>query len=104
MQIFKQRLTFLVIGVTLLTLVPALTACSSIVTIRPLDSPTPNSEEPSAAQGSSFRTSKGFDPVAYVNGLWDSKILPKATNESVDLAMLLGEIAKNKDTASQVYG
>jgi predicted lipoprotein len=104
MQTFKQRLTYLVILVTLMTLVGALTACSSIVTLRPLDTPTPSSEEPSAAQGSSFRTSKGFDPVAYVNGIWDSKILPKATNESVDLTMLLGEIAKNKDAASQKYG
>ena len=104
MQTFKQRLVFHAISITLLTLVLSLTACSSIVTIRPLDTPTPSSEEPSATQGSSFRTSKGFDPVTYVNGLWDSKILPQATNESVDLAMLLGEIAKNKDTASQVYG
>ncbi len=104
MQTFKQRLVFLVTSVTLLTFALTVTACSSIVTIRPLDTPTPSSEEPSAAQGSSFRTSKGFDPVAYVNGLWDSKILPKATNESVDLTMLLGEIAKNKDAASQKYG
>ncbi len=104
MQTFKQRLAALVISMTLVTLALSVTACSSIVTIRPLDTPTPSSEEPSAAQGSSFRTSKGFDPVAYVNGLWDSKILPKATNESVDLAMLLGEIAKDKDAASQKYG
>ncbi len=104
MQTFKRRLVFLVIGVTLLTLMLVVSACSSIVTIRPLDKPTPSSEEPSAAQGSSFRTSKGFDPVAYVNGLWDSKILPQATNASVDLTTLLAEIAKNKDAASQKYG
>ena len=104
MQTFKQRLASLMISVTLATLALSVSACSSIVTIRPLDTPVPSSEEPSAAQGSSFRTSKGFDPVTYVNGLWDSKILPKATNESVDLTMLLGELAKNKDAASQKYG
>ncbi len=104
MRTFKQRSMFLLFGAMLLSFMLSLAACSSIVTIRPLDKPTPSSEEPSAAQGSSFRTSKGFDPVTYVNGLWDSKILPQATNESVDLAMLLDEITKNKDAASQKYG
>ncbi len=104
MQTFKQRSMSVVIRVMLLTGVLSLAACSSIVTIRPLDTPTPSSEEPSAAQGSSFRTSKGFDPVTYVNGLWNSKILPQATNASVDLTMLLGELAQNKDAASQKYG
>ncbi len=104
MRTFKQHLLFLACGTMLLTLAIALAGCSSIVTIRPLDTPTPSSEEPSAAQGSSFRTSKGFDPVTYVNGLWDSKILPRALNESVDLPTLLAEIAKDKDAASQKYG
>lgn len=104
MQTSKQRLVLVVVSFTLLTFLLSITGCSSIATIRPLDAPTPASGEANAAQGSSFRTSKGFDPVAYVNGLWDSKILPKATNESVDLTILLDEIAKNKEAASQKYG
>ncbi|HZY41402.1 MAG TPA: DUF2291 domain-containing protein [Anaerolineae bacterium] len=104
MQTSKQRLVLVVVSLTLLTLLLSITGCSSIATIRPLDAPPPGSGEANAAQGSSFRTSKGFNAVTYVNGLWDSKILPTATNESVDLATLLGEIASDKDAASRKYG
>ena len=104
MQTFKHHLRILVIGLALVTLMLVAAGCSSIMTIRPLEAPTPASGEAGATQGSSFRTSKGFDPVVYVDGLWDSKILPKATTESVDLIELLGEIAKDKDAASQKYG
>ena len=104
MKTSQQRLVLVVVGLTLLSLLLSLTGCSSIMTIRPLDTPTPNAEDSSAAQGSSFRTSKGFDAATYVNGLWDSKILPKATNESVDLVTLLGAIAIDQAAASQKYG
>jgi predicted lipoprotein len=104
MHTFKQRLMYPMICMMFVTLAAALTGCSSIVTLRPLESSTNNAEGAKSAQGSSFRTSKGFDPVAYVDGLWDSKILPKATGGSTDLVALLSEIAQDKEAASQKYG
>jgi predicted lipoprotein len=103
MHTFKQRLMYLMICMIVVTLAAALTGCSSIVTLRPLE-PSDNADGSKSAQGSSFRTSKGFDPVTYVNDLWDSKILPKATSGSTDLVTLLGELARDKEAASQKYG
>lgn len=75
--------------------------CAGIAVVRPLATPTPGG---SSAQGSSFRTSKGFDAVTYVDGLWESKILPQAQNNATDLNLLLTELNKDKNAASQKYG
>lgn len=75
--------------------------CAGIAVVRPLATPTPGG---SAAQGSSFRTSKGFDAVTYVDGLWASKILPQAESKAVDLPTLLAELNQDKTAASQKHG
>lgn len=35
------------------------------------------------------KLSEAFDPVAYVEGIWESQILPAATERAVDLAVIL---------------
>lgn len=93
----------LLAGVLLITMGLGLFAsgCAGIAVVRPLGTPTPGG---SAAQGSSFRTSKGFDPVTFVDGLWDSKILPEAQSKAIDLPQLLAELNTDKTAASQKYG
>lgn len=36
--------------------------------------------------------SEAFDPVSYVNGIWDSKLLPAFNEKAVDLAGILSEM------------
>ena len=36
--------------------------------------------------------SEAFDPVAYVDGIWESQILPIVEEKAVDLAAILSEI------------
>lgn len=97
-----ERKIFLTIGMTFaLTLLFFAFGCTGIAVVRPLATPTPGG---SSAQGSSFRTSKGFDAVTYVDGLWASKILPQAQNNATDLQLLLSELNKDKNAASQKYG
>jgi predicted lipoprotein len=38
-----------------------------------------------------------FDPVAYVEGMWDSEILPAFKDNTVDLTKILSEIQPNAD-------
>ena len=33
-----------------------------------------------------------FDPVAFVNGIWESKIIPTITEKAIELSVLLGEM------------
>lgn len=79
----------------------AVSGCAGIAVVRPLASPTPGG---SSAQGSSFRTSKGFDPVSYVDGLWSSKILPEAESKALDLPVLLAALNEDQNAASEKYG
>ncbi len=98
----KSRALVSSTGLALVLLFALLAAgCAGIAVVRPLATPTPSS---SSAQGSSFRTSKGFDAVTYVDGLWASKILPEAQNQAVDLPMLLDALSKDKAAASTKYG
>jgi predicted lipoprotein len=97
-----RKTILLVSGIFLLMLLAFASAgCAGVAVIRPLAPPTLGGSE---AQGSSFRTSKGFDPVTYVNGLWDSKILPQAESKAVALPVLLTALNQDKAAASQKYG
>lgn len=69
--------------------------------VRPLGTPTPGG---SSAQGSSFRTSNGFDPVTFVDGLWESKILTLAQSKAIELPRLLQALSTDKTAATQKYG
>ena len=41
--------------------------------------------------------SEAFDPVSFVNGIWDSKLIPAFDAKAVDLATVLGEMNVNPD-------
>lgn len=41
--------------------------------------------------------SEKFDPVSYVDGIWDSKLIPAFDKNAVDLAKVLGEMKLNPD-------
>ncbi len=75
----------------------SLTGCSAFFTVVPIKQA--NVEEP---QGSA--SDKGFDKVAYVNGIWESKVLPTVQQRAVDFSQLFGELTQNQDAASQKYG
>ncbi len=97
-----RKIIFTFMVMLLLTLLMLASAgCAGVAVIRPLATPTPGG---SSAQGSSFRTSKGFDPVTYVDGLWESKILPQAQSKAVELPVLLDALNKDKAAASTKYG
>lgn len=45
-----------------------------------------------------------FDPVAYVDSIWDSTVLPAVREKAVDLSILLAAITANPDAAKEQYG
>ncbi len=60
------------------------------------------------AQGASSTTSPGsggkFDATAYVNSIWDSKVVPTVTKNAVDLNTLIPALKKDSAEASKQYG
>ena len=46
---------------------------------------------------SSTPQSEAFDPVAYVDGIWDSRIIPTFDEEAVELRKILSEIMPDAD-------
>jgi predicted lipoprotein len=75
----------------------SLAGCSAFFTIVPL-----NQAKIDEPQGSA--SNKGFDKVAYVNGIWDSKVLPTVQQKAIDFSQLYTELKLNQDAASQKYG
>ncbi len=47
---------------------------------------------------------QGFDPGAYVEEIWESRVLPAYSDEAVDLVTLLGAIEADEDAAIAEYG
>ena len=47
---------------------------------------------------------KGFDPVSYVDKIWDSKILPTIRNDSEEITFILDELFANKEITEEKYG
>ena len=47
---------------------------------------------------------KGFDPVSYVDNIWNSKILPTIHNDSEELSFILNELFSNKEVTEEKYG
>ena len=47
---------------------------------------------------------KGFDPVSYVDNIWDSKILPTIRNDSEEITFILDELFANKEVTEEKYG
>ncbi len=85
----------LLLGMLLVSL--NLSACSAFFTIVPI------SEEKSLDVGGSA-SNKGFDKVAYVDKIWDSKVLPTAQQKAVDFDTLYTALKLNQADASKKYG
>ena len=47
---------------------------------------------------------KGFDAKAYVENIWQSKIIPTVSKEAKDITFILDELFKNKEVAEEKYG
>ena len=75
----------------------SLTACSAFFTVVPIV------EEKSLEEGGSA-TNKGFDKVAYVDKIWDSKVLPTVKEKAIPFDTLYTALKLNQDDASQKYG
>ncbi len=50
------------------------------------------------------KSGKAFDPVAYVDSIWDEKLIPVFKEESDDVNMVLQALAEDKETAVEQYG
>ena len=47
---------------------------------------------------------KGFDAKAYVENIWQSKIIPTVSKEAKEITFILDELFKNKEVAEEKYG
>ena len=47
---------------------------------------------------------KGFDPVSYVENIWESKILTTIHNDSEEITFILDQLFKNQELAEEKYG
>lgn len=74
-----------------------LTACSAFFTVVPI------AEEGQLSEGGS-NSNKGFDKIAYVDKIWESKVLPTVKSKAVDFDTLYTALSQNKAEASQKYG
>jgi predicted lipoprotein len=54
--------------------------------------------------GSAVPGQPGFSPKAYVESIWESQVVPEATNKSTDLATLIQALQTDPDAAKQKYG
>lgn len=73
----KKHLPWIIFAVLVLIFIAAL---PSSVTIVPI------------AQVEARQQSEKFDPVAYVDGIWESRLVPDVQEKAVDLAAILGQI------------
>ena len=47
---------------------------------------------------------KGFDPVSYVENIWEPKILTTIHNDSEEITFILDQLFKNQELAEEKYG
>jgi predicted lipoprotein len=80
-----------------LALLLSLTGCSAFFTVVPI-------QEAKIEQPQGSASNKGFDKVAYVDGIWESKVLSTVQKNAVDFSQLYTELRLNQDAASQKYG
>jgi predicted lipoprotein len=80
-----------------LALLLSLTGCSAFFTVVPI-------QEAKIEQPQGSASNKGFDKIAYVDGIWESKVLPTVQKNAVDFSQLYTELRLNQDAASQKYG
>ncbi len=46
----------------------------------------------------------GFDADAYVNGIWDEKVMPMVRDHATEIVSVLDALAKDPDAAGRQYG
>lgn len=85
---------FLALAVVLA--LPFLVTGCKIVTIRPLD---PVTRKPVIEQ-----MQEGFDPVTYVDRIWENRVLPTVRNSAVPYWTLMDALRQDRDAASRRYG
>jgi predicted lipoprotein len=56
------------------------------------------------ASGTESSAPKGFDPAAYVDGVWDTKLVPHFAGKAVDMGKLIDAVAQDPDEAGKKYG
>jgi predicted lipoprotein len=84
-----------VLGVGLLL---SLSGCTlwTVKSLRPAEGEVP--------VGSAVPGEAGFTPQAYVDAIWESKVVPAAENDSTELGALLEALRANLDAAKEQYG
>ncbi len=50
------------------------------------------------------KSGKAFDPVKYVDSVWDEKLIPAFLEDSEDINAVLNALAEDKEAAVQQYG
>jgi predicted lipoprotein len=81
----KSHSFLILIGILLLT-----TTSCVLATVRSL-------EEDEAAN-------QGFNPAAYVDGIWDDQLLPTVRENAVEVTVLLAELDADQAAATRNYG
>ncbi len=71
--------------------------CSAFFTVVPL-------KQAKILESQGSASNLGFDKVAYVDGIWDSKVLPAVQGKAVDFGQLYGELKATQAAASQKDG
>src|SRR6185312_236285 len=66
-------------------------------TVRPIQDDSGKAASDSAQNGAG-------DPTAYVNSIWDSKLIPEILKSATDARTLLDALAASPDAAAQKYG
>lgn len=94
----RQVLAPVVAGIVGVALMLSLTGCT-LWTVRSLH------PAAGAAGGASAEPGKpGFSPAAYVDSIWQSKVLPTVQEQAVDLPSLLSALKADPEGAKQKYG
>lgn len=94
----RHALTTVFAGIAGVALILSLTGCT-LWTVRSLH------PAAGAASGQSAEPGKpGFSPVAYVDSIWQSKVLTTVQEQAVDLPTLLAALKADPEGAKQKYG
>jgi predicted lipoprotein len=92
LQTWRKRRGWFWLGLALfLTLICA--ACS-LYTVRPL----------TASGGQPAGTQQAFDPQAYVNSIWESRVVPTVVKRANDASAVLVALKTNRSAAQKRYG
>ncbi|MBX5450507.1 DUF2291 family protein [Thermogemmatispora sp.] len=92
-----SRGRLLLLGSGLALLICLLLSACSLYTVRPLNA---SATTPGGGGGGS----QTFDPEAYVNQIWDSRVVPTVVEHAHDAGEVLAALKANQQAAQQRYG